>query len=114
MVATEIKNGTDGNLYLKEGGAGVYRDIKVLDPGKKQIIEIDPNQTYREYLVVSTTGDKVFVTSDDCIDNSIITIIVRDGKYVFDAVPRGEAKPADQSQGGFVAKILKKVWPGKK
>jgi len=115
MVTTEIKNGTDGNLSLKEGNAGVYRDIKVLEPGKKHIIEIDPNATYREYVVVSTpSGNKVFVTSDDCIDNSIITIVVRDGKYVFDAVPRGEATPADQSQGGFFGKLLKKILPGKK
>lgn len=115
MVATEIKNATEGNLSLKEGNAGVYRDIKVLEPGKKHIIEIDPNATYREYVVVSTpSGNKVFVTSDDCIDNSVITIIVRDGKYVFDAVARGEAKPGEQAQVGFFSRILKRIIPGRR
>jgi len=115
MVATEIKNGTTEKLSLKEGNAGVYRDIKVLEPGKKHTIEIDPNATYREYVVVSTLiGNKVFVTSDDCIDNSVITIVVKDGKYVFDPVPRKEATPADQSQGSFFGKIIKKIWHGKK
>jgi len=115
MVATEIINGTKGNLSLKEGNAGVYRDIKVLEAGKKHIIEIDPNATYREYVVVSTpSGNKVFVTSDDCIDNSVITIVVEEGKYVFTAVLRDTTKPADHVQGGFVSKIFKKIWSGKK
>jgi hypothetical protein len=112
MVATEIVNGTKGDLSLKEGNAGVYRDIKTLEADKKHTIEIDPNATYREYVVVSAPrGDKVFVTSDDCIDNSIIRIIVDDsGKYVFEAVPRGDTKTADPVQGGFFAKIFKKVF----
>lgn len=116
MVATEIINGTQGDLSLKEGNAGVYRDIKKLEVGKKHIIEIDPNATYREYVVVSTpSGNKVFVTSDDCIDNATITIIVdRAGKYVFTAVPRGEAKAADQVQGGFLSKFFKRILSGKK
>jgi len=116
MVATEIINETKGALSLKEGNAGVYRDIKNLEVGKKHIIEIDPNATYREYVVVSApSGNKVFVTSDDCIDNSTITIIVdSEGKYGFRAVPRGEAKAADQVQGGIFSRMLKKVFSGRK
>lgn len=115
MVQTEIVNETDGNLSLKEGNAGVYRDIKVLEKGKKHIIEIDPNATYREYVVVSDpSGNKVFVTSDDCIDNSIIKIVEEQGKYTFKAVPRGDAKHADPGQLSIGARMLKKIWPGKK
>lgn len=112
MVATEIVNGTEDDLSLKEGNAGVYREIKTLKPNQKHTIEIDPNATYREYVVVKAPGgDKVFVTSDDCIDNATITIVVKDNKYVFKGVIRGDPKAAaDPAQGGFFAKILKKVF----
>jgi len=115
MVATEIVNGTGGSLSLKEGNAGVYRDIKVLEKDKKHVIEIDPNATYREYVVVSTpSGNKVFVTSDDCIDNSVITIVVEEGKYVFEAVPRGDVKPADEGEGGIFSKFVRRFTGGRK
>jgi hypothetical protein len=115
MVATEIVNETSGNLSLKEGNAGVYRDINVLKPSKKHIIEIDPNATYREYVVVSNPkGDKVFVTSDDCIDNSRIVILVKDGKYVFEGQPRGGESKTEGQVPGFATRLLRRVWPGKK
>jgi hypothetical protein len=112
MVATEIVNATEDSLFLKEGNAGVYRDIKTLKPLDRHTIEIDPNATYREYVVVSAPrGDKVFVTSDDCIDNSTIKIVVDGaGKYVFEAVSRGVTKAAEPVQGGFFAKIFKKIF----
>lgn len=112
MVATEVYNATSGDLSLKEGNAGVYRDIKLLGPKKKHVIEIDPNATYREYVVVSAPGgDKVFVTSDDCIDNAKITILVKDGKYTFEGEGRDDqGKKPEQANGGFLSRILKRIW----
>lgn len=111
MVATEILNATDGDLSLKEGNAGVHRDIKTLQPGKKHVIEIDPNATYREYVVVSTPGgDKVFVTSDDCIDHSKIKILVKDKKYTFEGEPRGDPNTSsEEPDGGILSRFFKRV-----
>jgi len=65
--------------------------------------------------VSAPSGNKVFVTSDDCINNSIITIIVdKEGKYVFTAVPRGASKAADPVQTGIFGKIIRRILPGKK
>lgn len=118
MVKTEVINATGGDLILKEGNAGVYRDIKKLREGDKHVIEIDPNATYREYVVVSTpSGEKVFVTSDDCIDNATITIVDSGGVYKFTGKPRGESTSAGEdqaAQGGFFSKLFKKIFPSKK
>lgn len=118
MVQTVVINDTPGDLSLKEGNAGVYRDIKKLGSKDKHVIEIDPNATYREYVVVSNPkGDKVFVTSDDCIDNSTISIYLdeKDGVYKFTGKARGETStPEEGASPGLISRILRKIWPGKK
>lgn len=120
MVKTEIINATEGVLCLKEGNAGVYRSIKNLEAKGKFVIEVDPNATYREYVVVSTPSDeKVFITSDDCIDNAKITVVAdpTTGAYKFNGNPRGDTTavaPTDEpAPGGFLSR-LKKNLPWKK
>jgi hypothetical protein len=89
MVKTIVKNDTPQAFTLKEGNAGVYRDIKVLDPEKQHTIELDTNATYREYVVVqNASGEKEYITSDDCLDNSKITIKIVDNKLFFEKVLR--------------------------
>ncbi|KAG0582722.1 hypothetical protein M758_3G081700 [Ceratodon purpureus] len=116
MVKTEVINDTGGELSLKEGNAGVYRDIKKLAPKGTHTIEIDPNATYREYVVVSTpSGEKVFVTSDDCIDNSTITIYVdKDNVYKFNGKARGDTSQAEEAAPNFFSKLFKRIFPSKK
>lgn len=114
MVKTEIINNTSGELSLKEGNAGVYRDIKKLQKGATHVIELDPNATYREYVVVSTpSSDKVFVTSDDCIDNSTITIFVDNGVYKFTGTPRVDTRTSavEPASGSFISKLVRKILP---
>ena len=115
-MKTEVINETGGELSLKEGNAGVYRDIKVLKANDKHVIEIDPNATYREYVVVSAPGgEKVFVTSDDCIDNSTITIKVENGVYKFDGKLRSATtSPDEQPASNWFSKLVKKFSLSKK
>jgi hypothetical protein len=113
MVETEVLNDTGGELSLKEGNAGVYRVIKKLPPKAKHVFQIDPNATYREYEVTSSpSGEKVFVTSDDCIDYSTITIFVdKDGVFKYTGKSRSETKEeVEGAPGSLVSRLLKKIW----
>lgn len=99
MVATTMfVNDTLTPFVLKEGNAGVYRDICTLQakpPHNQHSISMDPNATYREYVVATgIKGETVLVTSDDCADNSTITIVKDEKdekKYRFVGVPRNLA-----------------------
>lgn len=111
MVKTEVYNATNQDFTLKEGNAGVYRDITVVKPTKRHVIELDPNATYREYVVVYTgSGEKEFITSDDCLDNSKITIQRgADDKFKFENVSRtSESTSKPPAGGGFFSGIMKK------
>lgn len=96
MVATtRFVNNTAIPFVLKEGNAGVYRDICTLQakpPNNEHSISMDPNATYREYVVATgIKGETVLVTSDDCADNSTITIVKDEKdekKYRFIGLPR--------------------------
>lgn len=96
MVATtKFVNNTATPFVLKEGNAGVYRDICTLQakpPNNEHSISMDPNATYREYVVATgIKGETVLVTSDDCADNSTITIVKDkkdEKKYSFIGLPR--------------------------
>ncbi|KAG0589253.1 hypothetical protein M758_1G006500 [Ceratodon purpureus] len=83
MVTTKVVNDTDSEIDVKEGNVGVYIPLQTLSKkGSKNsscTITVDTNATYREYWIAAladnSTGRKpIVVTSDDCIDNSILTI----------------------------------------
>lgn len=91
MVTTVFDNATDLPFDLKEGNAGVYTNIARLEPNQKNThnVDIDPNATYREYVVATgVEGQKVFVTSDDCADNAKITIVKKGDSYDMEVVAR--------------------------
>lgn len=105
MVATtKFVNNTTTPFVLKEGNAGVYRDICTLQakpPYNEHSISMDPNATYREYVVATgIKGETVLVTSDDCADNSTITIVKDkkdEKKYSFIGLPRNVTTPNPQA-----------------
>lgn len=114
MVRTIVFNNTSQDFTLKEGNAGVYRDIKVLASKEKHTIELDTNATYREYVVVqNTSGEKEYITSDDCLDNSKITIVMDGTKHKFEKEARNNAdgakKVGEASAGhhGFFSRFVK-------
>jgi hypothetical protein len=109
MVKTTTKfvNATTIPFALKEGNAGVYAhvcNLGVNAPNNQHSIEIDPNATYREYVVATgIEGQKILVTSDECTEFSTIRIVKDDVQdaYVIDGVKRADAKRKSEGSGLF-------------
>ncbi|KAG0607978.1 hypothetical protein M758_8G068500 [Ceratodon purpureus] len=116
MVTTTFVNKTKIDFKLKEGNAGVYRDLAVLQgvdehgeprrPDGQHTVTLDVHATYREYTVVATgqktKKSRVLVSSDMCQDNSVINIICNDttGKYETECEPRTKAVDGAQAPNG--------------
>lgn len=75
MVTTKIINETNSVITLKEGNVGVFYKLSELPKKGSLDITVDPNATYREYLVGCTPNDKqITLSSDELIDNEKIRI----------------------------------------
>lgn len=98
MVKTTLVNDTDSEIDVKEGNVGVYIPLQTLSKrGSKNsscVIHVDTNATYREYWIAAladNTGKRpIVVTSDDCIDNSVLTIKFNGSEYVCDRTARNQ------------------------
>jgi len=96
MVKTKVVNDTTSEIDVREGNVGVYIPLQMLSKkGSKNsscVIQVDTNATYREYWIAAladNTGKRpIVVTSDDCIDNSVLTIKYEGGQYVCAKTPR--------------------------
>lgn len=115
MVTTIFENATDLEFNLKEGNAGVYTNIATLHPNKQNThnVDIDPNATYREYVVATgVEGQKVFVTSDDCADNERITIVKKGDTYDKEVVVRGNTNntPEQRLKRFFLVDFFIGIW----
>jgi len=96
MVKTKVVNDTTSEIDVREGNVGVYIPLQTLSKkGSKNsscVIQVDTNATYREYWIAAladNTGKRpIVVTSDDCIDNSVLTIRFDGKQYVCDKTPR--------------------------
>lgn len=115
MVTTVFDNATDLEFSLKEGNAGVYTNIATLQPNQKNThnVDIDPNATYREYVVATgVEGQKVFVTSDDCADNEQITIIKNGDGYGMKFVKRDTSKASavQPTKRFFLFDFFVRIW----
>lgn len=115
MVTTVFDNATDIEFNLKEGNAGVYTNIAKLLPNKqnKHNVDIDPNATYREYVVATgVEGQKVFVTSDDCADNEKITIVKNGDGFDMEVVARDTNRrtPDQRMKRFFLIDFFLGIW----
>jgi len=133
MLQTTLVNKCGRTLDLKEGSAGVYRFVKQLSNGERFVVNIDLNSTHRDYLIEiqpdSGPPRKVFLTSDDCIDNQVVTVVVtvsldpNNGTtsvyefvgvprgYGFVGVPRGESRPMEEeSSESWFRKLFSKLF----
>ena len=95
-MTMKVVNDTDSEIDVKEGNVGVYIPLQTLSKtGSKNnscTIPVDTNATYREYWIAAlanNTGIKpIVVTSDDCIDNSVLTIKFDGENYICDKTAR--------------------------
>lgn len=83
MARITLKNNLEGkDVKVREGNAGVTRELATLKPGKSFVIHNDPNATYREYIII-TLPDKTrlrVLTSDDFAEFREISIFEEGGK----------------------------------
>lgn len=125
MALTTFVNCTDVPVTLKQGMAGVFRDICKLAPKAKQngkskplglstkSVEIDTNATYLEFMMATgNKGETICVTFEDCVDNSVIQLVKIDENYKVECTSRYEAK---RNKGSFrdMFGFLEKLWPKK-
>ena len=108
-LTTTFVNLTTVDFKLKEGNAGVYREVTTLKglqkdappcESNKHSLEFDEKATYREYRTVSRQGgQKIQITSDFCLDHSTIYIELKSGtkdKYEI----RGDQRSKFESKAG--------------
>ena len=114
-ASTLFVNCTDKVFELKEGNAGVFRNVATLQPRNEPTknkfkINLDPNATYREYVVATgMTGEKVLVTSDECYDSVTIKIVKKDNVYMAETSPRGSKSPKGGKEANEQFK-LQNLW----
>jgi len=79
MGGLKLINETDQDIILCEGTGGVYRPIKIIPKGKKLVLKVDRNETYREYRCgfpseALREKEAVVLTSDDIAEYTHVTI----------------------------------------
>jgi hypothetical protein len=124
MALTTFVNCTDVPVTLKQGMAGVFRDICKLVPEAGQngslkplglntkSVEIDKNATYLEYMMATgNKGETICVTFEECVENSVIRFVKVDENYKVECISRCEAK----RKGGFrdMCGFMEKLRPKK-
>jgi len=121
VMKTDIINKTKQSFELKEGNAGAYRFLKHLDAGAKVSIKVDPNATYREYMVATgKKGETIFLTSDDVTEHKVIDIQEVPGQdpgtVIYKSVPcnprkRGSSRASQPSHVGGAGSSKSKTEP---
>lgn len=108
MTKITLKNDLkEKDVKIREGNAGITRELTTLKPGKTFDIHNDPNATYREYIFITfpdNTKLKV-LTSDDFAEYTEISIFEEDGKYDW----MGTAKRTNPAKGGLIQRFLHKI-----
>lgn len=115
MARITLKNNLEGkDVKVREGNAGVTRELATLKPGKSFVIHNDPNATYREYIII-TLPDKTklrVLTSDDFAEFKEISIFEDGGKYdwmgTVSRTPAPAVEDAGAAQTGPIKRFLHK------
>lgn len=78
MVTTIVTNRSNVDVEIKEGNAGVYSTVGVVEPGKTLSLNLNEHATYREYwcAMQPSEGEKVILTSDDCAEYEEVEIYI--------------------------------------
>ncbi|KAG0581240.1 hypothetical protein KC19_4G235300 [Ceratodon purpureus] len=110
MVRVEVINGTGEEIVIKEGNAGIYREVQRIRKGGSHTVSVDENATYREFMCVETkSGLTVTLTSDDCIDYSEVRIKYDENKtkLYFESTPRKTRGIIDATTDSNIGKSVK-------
>jgi hypothetical protein len=74
----EVINKANKSVVLKESNAGVPLVLKNLSPGQSTSIHVDPNATYREYIMITLPNNEQLrqISSDEMQDLKAIEIYI--------------------------------------
>lgn len=113
MVNVTLRNTLDVEVKVTEGNAGVYSERAKLSALKgTYVLAVDPNATYREYiLIILPDGTKVnpSFSSDDVVEYEEIIIKKEHGVVVWEGISRGAAKNGLATENP-VFKFLKSIF----
>lgn len=96
MDRITVKNNLVGkDVKVREGNAGIVRELITLKPGGTYAIQNDPNATYREYTIITIPDNTKLreLTSDDFTDLKEISIFEENGQV--DWMGTADKKPAE-------------------
>ncbi|KAG0555007.1 hypothetical protein KC19_12G136400 [Ceratodon purpureus] len=94
-VTVKVRNTTSINVKIQEGNAGLFVTRATLFPNKTFSLELDPNATYREYVLIrlpDNTPLQPMFSSDDVAEYKEIVIKEQAGepKYCWEGIYRGQ------------------------
>jgi hypothetical protein len=80
MVEVKVINKANRNVVLKESNAGIPLVLKNLSPEESTSIHVDPNATYREYIMITLPNNEQLrqISSDEMQDLKAIKIYIDD------------------------------------
>jgi hypothetical protein len=84
MVEVKVINKANRNVVLKESNAGVPLVLANLMPEQSTYIRVDPNATYREYIMITLPNNEQLrqISSDEMQDLKAIEIYIDgEGKW---------------------------------
>ena len=78
MVEVKVINKTDRSVVLKESNAGIPLVLANLSPAESASITVDPNATYREYIMITLPNNEQLrqISSDEMQDLKAIEIYI--------------------------------------
>jgi hypothetical protein len=92
-MKTLLINDTTQVIRIIEGNAGVYTFYAQLDPGEKQILTLDPNETYREFNVRVEAQEVQSLSWDDFTECDVVTFhVTPNGSVAWRGAPRDKLK----------------------
>ena len=106
-MKTKFVNGTSSVIILKEANSGIHTFVfKLEKKGHRRscfVMDLDTNATYREYHlfdVISSSSADIVVSSDNLVDNRIISIMeVTPGVYSWEGTPRKDPTKKQDDEG---------------
>lgn len=107
MYKTKVTNESKNTIILKEGNAGVYSALGKLHKDESMTLEVSANATYREYWFAvdpGTSGDKIILTSDDCLGLKEVKITEEADKIIWKGTPRKKSEPGPKSKDSFISR----------
>ncbi|KAG0601374.1 hypothetical protein M758_11G105600 [Ceratodon purpureus] len=112
MVTMKVKNSlkeekdVNNVVNIKEGNAGVFTTKASVKPGQTYALKLDPNATYREYVLITVANVPVGKTfsSDDALEYKEIEVKKKGDQYVWEPT-NSETK----SNHGLIQRIKDRV-----